>query len=195
MGRGVAARNGEILSSGDVWGEDMLLYNDNLRDQTKVRCLSYLSVLSLHILDLFDIVTSFPEARRKLRWAQTRIALMRGMTKLAAAIKAWDRDAPSEFKFVSLSENNRDELVEDILQGGDLTSRPEDHFGLERERLVHFDTTSRNSSRPRGSFRDDPSTTALLDELSTTRSRRFNSRVQTETSEVHPTDTHGSVLK
>jgi len=112
----------------------MLLYNDYLRDGSKVRCLSYLSVLSLHISDLFDIVSSYPEARKRLRWAQTRIALMRGMTKLAAKIRSME--SSGKFVFNELSTDSREMLVEEILTGAPDDGRLEDYFGFAVEAAV-----------------------------------------------------------
>jgi potassium voltage-gated channel Eag-related subfamily H protein 7 len=95
---GVCLRGGRILVSGDIWGHDMLLSNDFLRDKSSVKVLSYLHVLKIHISDLADIVLSFPEARLQLRTAQVKMAIFRGfkllrreLTKLKdAGLPLWD---------------------------------------------------------------------------------------------------------
>lgn len=122
---GMVARRGRILSSGDIWGEDMLLSNDQLRDNNIPKALGYLSVLRLHIADLFDIVVSYPEAKARLRWAQVRIATIRGMIMLAKHIKALQAD--NSFRVNQLEESLRDRLYKTILSGA-LTPEASDLF-------------------------------------------------------------------
>mmetsp|Transcript_47237 Transcript_47237/g.131560 ORF Transcript_47237/g.131560 Transcript_47237/m.131560 type:complete len:350 (-) Transcript_47237:133-1182(-) len=77
--RGIGARAGRLLTIGDVWGTDLLLTDITLRESNFVRCLSYFEVLSLPAEALFAAVENNPPEFAKLRWAQVRLALWRGI--------------------------------------------------------------------------------------------------------------------
>mmetsp|Transcript_114514 Transcript_114514/g.356630 ORF Transcript_114514/g.356630 Transcript_114514/m.356630 type:complete len:302 (+) Transcript_114514:886-1791(+) len=133
--RGVCAYKGRILVSGDIWGEDMLLSNELLRETEKVRSLGYLSVLMLHVLDLVDIVAHFPEARARLRWAQVQIALMRGVQLIAKFTR--ELELTRGLKSESLTEEQRMKLFADILQGKFASKAiPQDYLGVKRRNSV-----------------------------------------------------------
>lgn len=112
--RGVCSYKGRILVSGDIWGEDMLLSNPFLREQCKERAMSHLAVLTLHIVDLFEVVVCFVEARARLRWAQIQIATMRGVIRIAKKLKAMKTRGLNTW---DMSEGERVTLYRDILQG------------------------------------------------------------------------------
>eukprot|EP00929_Paragymnodinium_shiwhaense_P078024 TRINITY_DN40346_c0_g3_i1.p1 TRINITY_DN40346_c0_g3~~TRINITY_DN40346_c0_g3_i1.p1 ORF type:complete len:775 (+),score=101.63 TRINITY_DN40346_c0_g3_i1:312-2327(+) len=128
--KGVAALYGKVLATGDIWGEDMLLSNENLRNPRKARSLSYLSVLMLHMRDLVEIVYAYPEARVRLRWAQVQIAIRRGVTRIAAVIK--DLRVKAELKQEEMTEDERMRLFTEILHGKYNTDMPKDDdcFGM-----------------------------------------------------------------
>jgi len=127
--RGLCALKGKVLVSGDIWGEDMLLSNEFLRETEKARSLGYLSVLMLHVLDLVDIVANFPEARARLRWAQVQIALMRGVQLIAKFTR--ELEVTRGLKSDNMTDEQRMELFTDILQGKFVASTiPEDYLGL-----------------------------------------------------------------
>jgi len=113
--RGVAALDGRILVNGDIWGEDMLLSNPYLRELKRARSLSYLETLMLHITDLVDIISLFPEARQKLRWAQVRIAILRGVRRIATVLK--EMSTREHLDPEDLTDDERMELYAEILQG------------------------------------------------------------------------------
>lgn len=108
--RGVCALAGKVMVRGSVWGEDMLLSNDALREHRTARALSYLEVLTLHIQDLWDIVMLHPEIRVKLRWAQVWIAMCRGLKRIAFRFKAL------KVSRKELTEDQRKEVVERALR-------------------------------------------------------------------------------
>merc|ERR1711972_285718 len=91
--------------------------------------MGYLSVLSLHIVDLFEVIVSFPEARGRLRWAQIQIATCRGVVRIATVIK--DLVAQGKLNLAELTEGKRKKLIEKILEGEFDANRFEDHFGVE----------------------------------------------------------------
>eukprot|EP00929_Paragymnodinium_shiwhaense_P078023 TRINITY_DN40346_c0_g2_i2.p1 TRINITY_DN40346_c0_g2~~TRINITY_DN40346_c0_g2_i2.p1 ORF type:complete len:680 (+),score=54.50 TRINITY_DN40346_c0_g2_i2:61-2100(+) len=129
--KGVAALSGKVLATGDIWGEDMLLSNENLRNQTKARSLSYLSVLMLHMVDLVEIVYTYPEARVRLRWAQVQIAIRRGVTRIASVIKQLKLNA--KLNEEDMTDDERMMLFAEILHGkydDTSTRRDDDCFGM-----------------------------------------------------------------
>jgi len=131
--RGLCALKGKILVSGDIWGEDMLLSNEFLRDHQRARSLGYLSVLMLHILDLVDVVANFPEARARLRWAQVQIALMRGVQRIAE--KTQELSVTHGLRSEDLTEHQRMDLFADILKGKFAHKGiPEDYLGVDLSR-------------------------------------------------------------
>ncbi|CAK0832457.1 unnamed protein product [Prorocentrum cordatum] len=85
---GVCSSAGRILLGGDIWGQDMLISNEHLRNKHRVRALSYLHVLKLHITDLADIVLVFPDARLQLRRAQVKISFTRGFKMVSRAVQS-----------------------------------------------------------------------------------------------------------
>lgn len=113
--RGVATLEGRILVRGDVWGEDLLLSNRHLRSEGKARCLNYLEVLLMHVVDLIDIVTAFPEARARLRWAQVQIAIIRGVKLIAKSVKELRRNYSLDDS--KLTEQQMQVLFKQILTG------------------------------------------------------------------------------
>eukprot|EP00929_Paragymnodinium_shiwhaense_P078018 TRINITY_DN40346_c0_g1_i1.p1 TRINITY_DN40346_c0_g1~~TRINITY_DN40346_c0_g1_i1.p1 ORF type:complete len:769 (+),score=85.96 TRINITY_DN40346_c0_g1_i1:55-2361(+) len=128
--KGVAALYGKVLATGDVWGEDMLLSNDALRNPTKARSLSYLSVLMLHMIDLVEIVYTYPEARVRLRWAQVQIAIRRGVTRIAAVIK--NLKTTAKLNEDAMTDDERMKLFAEILRGKYNSGMPRDDdcFGM-----------------------------------------------------------------
>jgi len=155
--RGVCAFKGKILVSGDIWGEDMLLSNPYLREQNKARAMSHLSVLTLHIVDLFEVVVCFSEARARLRWAQIQIALTRGIIRIAKKVKAMKEKKGLNTWDMTL--DDRVHLYRDILQG--LTGDEEDE-AVASVKTDFFNLAHRNSMRrSNSSFLEDATETAL----------------------------------
>jgi len=128
--QGICALRGKILVSGDTWGEDMLLSNDLLREREPCRSLCYLSVLKLHVTDLVEVMSIFPEARAKLRWSQVQISIARGVRRIAEVTR--ELDSMGGKKSADMSMDERMALFEDILQGrrGHNGGVEEDHFGV-----------------------------------------------------------------
>jgi len=138
----------------------MLLSNVTLREQAKARAMSYLAVLTLHIVDLVDIVVSFDEARARLRWAQIQIAAMRGIIRLATRLQDWERRRGMS-KW-DLTEGERISLYRNILQGGDEVIVEADYYfesrktvgsmsSLEPGRRISYDSYAPPTNGRRGS--------------------------------------------
>jgi len=88
----------------------------------------------LHITDLVDIISLFPEARQKLRWAQVSIAILRGVKRISTALK--ELSERGELNFDELSDEERMDFYADILQCNNYTdnrdgTRVEKHWDAE----------------------------------------------------------------
>eukprot|EP00747_Dinoflagellata_sp_TGD_P008392 gnl/TRDRNA2_/TRDRNA2_118014_c0_seq1.p1 gnl/TRDRNA2_/TRDRNA2_118014_c0~~gnl/TRDRNA2_/TRDRNA2_118014_c0_seq1.p1 ORF type:complete len:556 (+),score=79.24 gnl/TRDRNA2_/TRDRNA2_118014_c0_seq1:2-1669(+) len=78
--QGVVAAKGLILFVGDAWGHDsILLENKRLHETSIPRTLSYVDMLTLSKDALADVCHKFPLADRRLRRAQVRTAVLRGV--------------------------------------------------------------------------------------------------------------------
>jgi len=86
--RGLCSVGNRVISTGQYWGEDMLLANDALRLTLPARSVTFLSVLQLTIADFMDMLELFPGQIGFIRWAQIRIAMWRGMLKIASYAKS-----------------------------------------------------------------------------------------------------------
>ena len=75
--RGVALYGGKVLTSGKVWGEDMILSNSELQRRWCARAMSYLEVLMLSREQLTLITGQFPATARVIRRASILLALRR----------------------------------------------------------------------------------------------------------------------
>lgn len=114
--RGVCALEGRILVRGDVWGEDLLLVNEQLRNPYKARALNFLEVLMLYVVDLVDVVSTYPEARARLRWAQVKIAIVRGVKLIAKTMKELRRKG-GLMDVSQLTDHQYMVLIADVLRG------------------------------------------------------------------------------
>merc|ERR1719478_1979995 len=96
--RGSCLRRGKMLTRDDVFGEDMILASDFLRDTTCPRTYTFLEVMMLFRDSLLEAAGKFPELDEKLRRAQVKLALWRAFIHTAEQIRArrvgqtlWDR--------------------------------------------------------------------------------------------------------
>merc|ERR1740123_673325 len=112
--RGVGAHLGRILGSNAFWGEDMLLSNPNLRQSCKARALTHLVVLTLKAGDLVRIAQTSPQAMAKMRWAQIKIAVRRGMQFLHQQVRELQRN--SEVDLDAMDDTTRMNLYTDMLR-------------------------------------------------------------------------------
>mmetsp|Transcript_118928 Transcript_118928/g.333086 ORF Transcript_118928/g.333086 Transcript_118928/m.333086 type:complete len:743 (-) Transcript_118928:92-2320(-) len=194
--RGVCCHNGRLLTSGAIWGEDMLLSNDFLRQHVQAKALSYLSVLRLHIDNLFDVVVSFSDAKESLRVAQVRIAMVRGMIRLSQTLR-YLKEA-FDFDFWQLDEGNRSRLYSDILAG-----RWHPHSIIEKGVfLKHYVDQGASCVRSRARIGTQPSSVlqasgnvgrhgSVVDQLSTP---AFHRGTTMSLNHMEPTDSMSDVL-
>eukprot|EP00930_Biecheleria_cincta_P035583 TRINITY_DN24467_c0_g2_i1.p1 TRINITY_DN24467_c0_g2~~TRINITY_DN24467_c0_g2_i1.p1 ORF type:complete len:880 (+),score=116.87 TRINITY_DN24467_c0_g2_i1:102-2741(+) len=85
--RGAVGRGGRILVPWSFWGEDMIVRLEALRLDTTALALTYSEIVCLSREQLTDVLTHYPEERKRFRQCAARMALMR-MARLAAQEKA-----------------------------------------------------------------------------------------------------------
>ena len=75
---GLAVRNARLLSAGRVFGEDMILDNEMLREPHSALAIVHCTICSLHRDQLHDLLHNDPLARKLVRKAAVRLAVVRG---------------------------------------------------------------------------------------------------------------------
>jgi len=85
--KGAALRRGKMLTRGSIFGEDMILVTDALRDSVCPRTLTFLEVMQLGIDGLRGVCTKFADFDARLRKAQIKLAVQRAFVHDAARIK------------------------------------------------------------------------------------------------------------
>lgn len=85
--RGVVARNSRIFTRGSVWGIDMIVASDALRDKKPSRALTYAQVLCLQQDALEELLEVYPHERARIRATALWIALRKSFTKYAAKLR------------------------------------------------------------------------------------------------------------
>lgn len=108
---------GRVLVAGSLWGQDMLVSNDALREHYSVRCLTYLEVLSLRYPD-FNIAVQSQKSRRIIQWWQIRLALTHGVKKIAEQIR--QLHAREKAQFDALKAEERLSLLARLLRGDNI---------------------------------------------------------------------------
>jgi len=125
LSKGVAAVGGIIRRSGSIWGEDMLLSNRHLRDNTVSCAITYVHILSLSFVDFDHVTERFPADKRKLRWAIIKIGLTRCAQRVTKALASMP-DASAWHH--TLTDTQRLMLYTDVLQGKFKSSSFRDYF-------------------------------------------------------------------
>mmetsp|Transcript_140273 Transcript_140273/g.244254 ORF Transcript_140273/g.244254 Transcript_140273/m.244254 type:complete len:698 (-) Transcript_140273:67-2160(-) len=114
--KGSAAKRGRLLQKDAVFGEDMILASEELKDTACPRTLSFVEVLRLSKEDLFKVCERFPDFDVKVRRAQVRLALWRGFIAQANKIKRLEEKKAATMKGVQNARTSqitfsRDEIV------------------------------------------------------------------------------------
>jgi len=75
--RGIALYGGKVLTAGDVWGEDLILNNVDLRSKWCARAMNYLETFNMSRDRLIEISLDFPETAKLIRRHAILLALRR----------------------------------------------------------------------------------------------------------------------
>ena len=81
--RGIALYGGKVLTSGKVWGEDMILSSIHLRSKYAARCMTYVEVYMIGRDDLIDLATKHPATLKLIRRSAFRLGFRREMIRRA----------------------------------------------------------------------------------------------------------------
>ena len=92
-----------MLSRGDIWGTDMILDDWRLRDTQTVFSITFLQCWRLDKSKLLEVMESFPNVKPQIRQSAVRLALIRGIIRMARRQK---RRCESRIGIGSESDNN-----------------------------------------------------------------------------------------
>lgn len=120
--RGICIRRSRILLKGDIWGEDMVVNNQVLRDEAPVKAISYLEVITLSYVDLVQAVKPFPEVCAQIQKIKVKIAVMRGVMLVARALR--DVAFREEIDISEITEEVEQYVVQKVLTGNIGSSGP-----------------------------------------------------------------------
>merc|ERR1719482_438664 len=122
--RGIALYGGKVLTSGKVWGEDMILSSVHLRSKYAARCMTYVEVYMIGRDDLIDLATKHPATLRLIRRSAFRLGFRREMIRRAqisiktreekAGIKSKESVADKMLVSVSSRKVDDEQLKEEI---------------------------------------------------------------------------------
>lgn len=85
--RGSCIRKGIMYKRDDIFGEDLILKSEHLRDTSCPRTLTFLEVMKLHRDSLIKASRKFPILDAKLRRAQIKLAIWRSFVRTAEQIR------------------------------------------------------------------------------------------------------------
>ena len=81
--RGIALYGGKVLTSGKVWGEDMILSSVHLRSKYAARCMTYVEVYAISRDELINLATKHPATLKLIRRSAFRLGFRREMIRRA----------------------------------------------------------------------------------------------------------------
>jgi len=81
--RGIALYGGKVMTTGKVWGEDMILQSANLRSKYAARCMTYVEVYMISRDELLSLARHFPPTLKIIRRSAFRLAFRREMIRRA----------------------------------------------------------------------------------------------------------------
>ena len=84
--RGIALYGGKVLTSGKLWGEDMILMSTHLQSKYCARAMNYLEVYMISREELVDVAKNFPETFKRIRRSAILMALRR---EIVLRAKEW----------------------------------------------------------------------------------------------------------
>ena len=149
--RGMAMYGGRVLTSGHVWGEDMLLECEALRVSSSAKALSYLETNRVGRERVFQISRSFPRSYKALRKFAGFLALRRQMLMMAKIEKA--------VRAANGMPHRRSEAMALFFEGADVRQLPViaklkelEANGLTREIRHHIATTMKDAPEPLANF-------------------------------------------
>lgn len=77
--KGLAVKEGRVVTKGGVWGADMILANPLYTSPSPARALTYVVLTELAPDDLKEVLKNFPSVQLHIRWATLQLALTRAI--------------------------------------------------------------------------------------------------------------------
>lgn len=104
--RGIALYGGRVLTSGKVWGEDLILMSEHLRVGWVARAMNYLEVYLINRDELLEVASLYPETYKAIRRAAIFLAMKRTIVRIAEIKKGEPLRTKSSFdRFLSDATN------------------------------------------------------------------------------------------
>jgi len=116
--RGIALYGGKVLTSGKVWGEDMILQSVHLRSKYAARCMTYVETYMIARDDLIALATRYPATLKLIRRSAFRLGFRREMIRRAqVSIKkeneargVYNKESTSDKMLVAVSSRKLDDV-------------------------------------------------------------------------------------
>lgn len=150
--RGMALYGGRVLSSGAVWGEDMLLECESLRSTASAKALSYLETNKIGREQILRIARSYPSSYMRLRKYIGFLALRRQVQMIASIEQAVRRDLGLRVGERSFGLSMFFESAEATQQPKIDRQRMEQKSGLDKEMRDHIKATMKDAPEPLARF-------------------------------------------
>ena len=148
--KGCVLFGGRVLTSGKMWGEDIILSNPVNYTMMSARCMTYVETFTVSRATLKEIVKRFPLATRAVKRAALKVALKRTMIRIRLEALKLRRERGGDMKIAGLSaEPDFLEHVLSVALDGQASTKGQTVFGS-------MDASFRSSSGI---------STALLDNL------------------------------
>jgi len=90
--RGIALYGGKVLTSGKLWGEDMILMSQHLQSKFCARAMNYLEVYMISRDELVEVAKNFPDTYKQIRRSAILMALRREIVFQAKAEMGIEED-------------------------------------------------------------------------------------------------------
>jgi len=121
--RGIALYGGKVMTTGKVWGEDMILNSAHLRSKYAARCMTYVEVYMISRDGLLNLAKQFAPTLKIIRRSAFRLAFRREMIRRAqnnikkrneeAGIVTAESTANQMLITISSKERHADEIKSD----------------------------------------------------------------------------------
>merc|ERR1719454_2177683 len=110
---GVVLHGARVLTAGKMWGEDMILADQQYTLPYVARMMTYVGAITLSRTQLMRAIGSFPASARLLRRSACLLALRRHMTSAAREVK--EKAEMERIKLLDANDPQRQRTCKDFL--------------------------------------------------------------------------------
>jgi len=144
---GIVLHGSKVITSGRIWGEDVVMTCPEDEFSVPSRCMTFVEVLALSHQKLMVVISSFSMARKLVRKAEIRYAILRGIRRIVRQARAVAEQTEGKKKsrdFVAaLIDASTNQARKAIVNGTPLMSIDTDDAGQVGSPGVGFTTESR----------------------------------------------------